>query len=120
MAQPFQRQGYGTEMRAAILELAFSGLGAVAAESGALEGNVASARVSARLCYTEAGERWPLRRGEPVRERRFLLTRERWEQVSRPPVEITGLEHCLPLFGLTESERELPWSSASPSQWRGR
>jgi RimJ/RimL family protein N-acetyltransferase len=52
LAQSFQRNGYGTEMRAAILELAFTGLGAVAAGSGALEGNVASARVSAKLGYT--------------------------------------------------------------------
>jgi RimJ/RimL family protein N-acetyltransferase len=102
LAQSFQRNGYGTEMRAAILELAFTGLGAVAAGSGALEGNVASARVSAKLCYTDAGERWPLLRGEPVREQRFQLLREQWEQVDRPPVEIVGLEPCLPLFGVSD------------------
>ncbi len=100
LAQSFQGNGYGTEMRAAIIELAFTGLGAVAARSGALEGNVASARVSAKLGYVGAGEPWPLVRGEPVRERRFLLPRDRWEQVERPPVEIVGLEPCLPPFGL--------------------
>jgi hypothetical protein len=36
-------------MRAAVLFLAFDGLGAVAAESGALEGNDASSRVSGKL-----------------------------------------------------------------------
>lgn len=102
LAQSYQGNGYGTEMRSAILELAFTGLGAVAAGSGALEGNIASARVSAKLGYTNAGERWPLPRGEPVRERRFLLTRERWAQVERPPVEIIGLAPCLPLFGLAD------------------
>jgi RimJ/RimL family protein N-acetyltransferase len=102
LAQSFQRNGYGTEMRTAILELAFTGLGAVAAGSGALEGNVASARVSAKLGYTDAGERWPLLRGEPVREQRFQLLREQWEQVDRPPVEIVGLEPCLPLFGVSD------------------
>jgi RimJ/RimL family protein N-acetyltransferase len=83
LGESFQRQGYGTEMRAAILELAFAGLGAVAAESGALDGNVASAAP----------------RGVPVREQRFLLERDRWRSVERPPVEIVGLEPCLPLFG---------------------
>jgi RimJ/RimL family protein N-acetyltransferase len=45
----YQRQGAGTEMRAAVLFLAFDGLGALAAESGALEGNDASSRVSGKL-----------------------------------------------------------------------
>jgi RimJ/RimL family protein N-acetyltransferase len=86
-------------MRAAILELAFSGLGAVAAVSGALTGNVASARVSEKLGYTDAGERQHERNGEPLRERRFLIRREQWEQVEHPPVAIVSLEPCLPLFG---------------------
>jgi RimJ/RimL family protein N-acetyltransferase len=99
LAQSFQRCGYGTEMRAAILELAFLGLGAAAARSGAIEGNVASARVSQKLGYSDVGERQHLRNGEPVREQRFLLQRERWRQVDHPPVEIVDLEPCLPLFG---------------------
>jgi RimJ/RimL family protein N-acetyltransferase len=99
LAQTYQRHGYGTEMRAAILELAFSGLGAVAAVSGALTGNVASARVSEKLGYTDAGERQHERNGEPLRERRFLIRREQWEQVEHPPVAIVSLEPCLPLFG---------------------
>lgn len=100
LAMSYQGNGYGTEMRAAILELAFAGLGAAAAVSGAVEGNVASARVSAKLGYADAGDRTSVSRGEPVREHRFLLTRERWQQVEHPPVEIIGLEPCLPLFGL--------------------
>jgi RimJ/RimL family protein N-acetyltransferase len=99
LALTYQRHGYGTEMRAAILELAFSGLGAIAAGSGAIAGNVASARVSEKLGYTDAGERQHLRNGEPVRERRFLIRREQWGQVEHPPVRIVGLEPCLPLFG---------------------
>jgi len=43
--------GLGTEARAAILALAFDGLGADAAESGYFEGNAASARVSEKLGY---------------------------------------------------------------------
>lgn len=99
LAQTYQRRGYGTEMRAAILELAFSGLGAVAACSGALVGNVASARVSEKLGYTETGERQHRRNGELVRERRFLIDREQWEQIDHPPVQVVGIEPCLTLFG---------------------
>lgn len=102
LAQPFQNRGYGTEMRAAMLDLAFTGLAAAAAESGALEGNVASVRVSAKLGYTAAGEQWPLVRGEPVRESRFVLTRERWEQTEHVPVAISGLQPCLSLFGVSD------------------
>ena len=101
IASEFQGIGYGTEMRSAVLELAFSGLGAVAAESGALDGNVASARVSAKLGYADAGEHWPLLRGAPVRERLFRIERERWMQGEHAAVEIDGLEPCLPLFGVT-------------------
>jgi hypothetical protein len=35
-----------------------------------------------------------------VRERYFRLEREAWEAGDRVPVEIVGLEPCLPLFGL--------------------
>ncbi len=100
LGQSFQGRGYGTEMRAAMLALAFEGLGARVAISGALEGNVASARVSEKLGYEHAGEGVVSPRGEPVREQRFRLTRERWASRERPPVEIVGLDPCLALFGL--------------------
>jgi RimJ/RimL family protein N-acetyltransferase len=96
----FQRRGYGTEMRAAVLELAFAGLGAGAARSGYLEGNEASARVSEKLGYRQAGEGTAAPRGKPVREIQMRLERERWEASPRWPVAIAGLEPCLPLFGL--------------------
>ena len=99
LGRAFQRRGYGTEMRAAVLELAFRGLGAVAATSGSLEGNVASARVSAKLGYEPAGEATLAPRGVPVREQRYRLPRARWR--SPVPVEIEDLEPCLPLLGVT-------------------
>jgi RimJ/RimL family protein N-acetyltransferase len=108
LAQKFQGKGYGTEMRAAILKLAFCGLGALAAGSTALDGNVASARVSAKLGYENAGEGLRLIRGEPTRERRFLLSRERWEQSAHPRVELAGLAPCLPLFGVSGARRPRP------------
>lgn len=93
----FQRRGIGTEMRAAMLELAFRGLAAARAESTWLEGNVASRRVSEKLGYVEyvLGTKSP--RGHPVAEHGVEIERDAW---SCPvPVEIEGLEPCLPLFG---------------------
>ena len=96
----FERQGFGSEMRAAVLELFFRGLGGLVATSGALDGNTASARVSEKLGYVLAGEAIASPRGVPVRERRFRLERDVWAASDRIAVEIAGLEPCLPLFGL--------------------
>jgi len=95
----FQRRGYGTEMRAAVLELAFRGLGASAATSGFMEGNVASARVSEKLGYRRVGvgERAP--RGVPVREHEVRLAHADWR--SPVTVDISGLTPALPLFGVS-------------------
>jgi RimJ/RimL family protein N-acetyltransferase len=90
LIRPHQRQGLGTEMRAAVLAFAFDLLGAARAESGAIEGNDASARVSEKLGYEHDGWRELKPRGEPVRERRFVLTRERWQTGTQLPIEITG------------------------------
>jgi RimJ/RimL family protein N-acetyltransferase len=55
-----------------------------------MEGNEASARVSAKLGYEHVGwaERAP--RGEPVRERTFELTRSAWGSREHLPVTIAG------------------------------
>jgi RimJ/RimL family protein N-acetyltransferase len=93
----FQRRGLGTEMRAAVLELAFRGLGAEVAESAWLEGNEASRRVSEKLGYRTVGSTTRSPRGEPVPTTVVELERTDW---SVPvPVVIEGLENCLPLFG---------------------
>jgi RimJ/RimL family protein N-acetyltransferase len=93
-------RGYGTEMRTAILALAFLGLGAQAAVSGAFVDNPASARVSAKLGYKDDGIRWPYVRGRAIREDRFRLTRDRFDAAPRAAVTIEGVEFCRPLFGL--------------------
>ncbi len=105
LGQRFQRRGIGTEMRAAMLALLFGGLGGEVAASGALEGNVASARVSAKLGYELAGKAVASPRGVPVREEKFRLTRERWQARDRITVAIDRLEPCLPLFGLASGDR---------------
>jgi RimJ/RimL family protein N-acetyltransferase len=93
----FQRRGWGTEMRAAVLELAFRGLGAVAATSGAMDVNVASRRVSEKLGYRIAGRGVVSPRGTPVPHLDLRIEREDWR--SPVPVEIEGLAPCLHLFG---------------------
>ncbi|GAA3876378.1 GNAT family N-acetyltransferase [Streptomyces sedi] len=98
---PHQGRGIGTEMRAAVLELAFAGLGAEQSVSGAMEDNAASLRVSAKLGYEDDGVARLVVRGRPVTERRLRLTRERWLARRRTPVEITGLEPCRALLGAT-------------------
>ena len=97
LGRAHQGRGIGTEMRAAVLELAFRGLGATTAESGWLEGNHASRRVSEKLGYVEVAVHTKSPRGVPVAEHEVRVTRERWTS----PVEVTieDLEPCLPLFG---------------------
>ena len=100
LGQRFQGKGFGTEMRAAMLELLFRGLGGEVATSGALDGNAASERVSEKLGYERAGEAVASPRGVPVRQQLFRLERAVWDSRERIPVELVGLEPCLPLFGL--------------------
>lgn len=96
----FQGRGYGTEMRSAMLELLFTGLGGRVATSGAVAGNDSSARVSEKLGYTVSGVGSFEREGEVVSETVFRLERDEWLARARPDVEIEGLEPCLPLFGV--------------------
>ncbi|MDR1998730.1 MAG: GNAT family N-acetyltransferase [Frankiaceae bacterium] len=96
----FHRMGIGTAMRAAVLHLAFAGLGAEYALSGALADNAASLGVSRRLGYQPDGIDRVLRRGEPTVMRRLRLSREQWLATPRPDVRIENLTPCLPLFGL--------------------
>jgi RimJ/RimL family protein N-acetyltransferase len=98
LGAPYQRRGLGTEMRAAVLELAFRGLGAEAADSAWLAGNDASRRVSEKLGYREVGRSTQSPRGTPVVSHDVAIERERWR--SPHSVEIFGLPPCLPLFGL--------------------
>jgi RimJ/RimL family protein N-acetyltransferase/predicted GNAT family acetyltransferase len=93
----WQGQGLGTEMRAAVLALAFTGLGAEVATSGAIEGNPASLGVSQRLGYEVVGAHTVSPRGIPVEHVDLELRRERFR--SPVEVEIAGLAGLLELFG---------------------
>jgi RimJ/RimL family protein N-acetyltransferase len=93
----FQGAGYGTEQRAAVLELAFRGLGAEAATSGSLIHNRASQRVSEKLGYRVVGMSELAPRGEPIPHYDYRIERAQWR--CPVPVEIEGLEPALGLFG---------------------
>ena len=100
LARSAQGRGIGTEMRAAVLHLAFEGLGALDAITGMFEESLASKGVSRKLGYRPDGIHYVQVRGERVRELRYRLTREDWEEHRTVPVEIEGLEAALPHFGL--------------------
>jgi RimJ/RimL family protein N-acetyltransferase len=99
----FQGQGYGTEMRAAVLRLGFSCLGATVAASAYAEANASSRRVSEKLGYVVTGEEICRPRGEDVRHITVEVTAERFAAVLPPsPVRIDGLEPCFGFFGLPD------------------
>jgi RimJ/RimL family protein N-acetyltransferase len=98
--RPRQGHGLGTEMRAAVLDLAFAGLGAQRAESGSLDGNPASAAVSRRLGYGPNGTAIHAIEGQRRVEQRFVLERAEWEARRRGDITLAGIDACRPLFGL--------------------
>ena len=100
LGQRYQRQGIGTEMRAAVLELAFTGLGAEYATSEAFTDNAASLGVSRKLGYAFDGIYRQVIRGKPATQHRLRLDRAGWQAHRTTEVEITGLAECLPDFGL--------------------
>jgi len=101
LGRAYQGQGIGTQMRAAVLQLAFEGLGARWAVSAAFDDNPASLGVSRKLGYRDDGIEWHLVRGRPALTRRLRLDRPGWQAARTVPVQIHGLPPCLPLFGLT-------------------
>jgi len=104
LGRGFHRRGLGTEMRAAVLHLAFAGLGARHARSGAFDDNAASHGVSRALGYEPAGRRLVVRRGQASWMTDLRISRERWERARRDDIEIDGLAACLPLLGLAAED----------------
>jgi RimJ/RimL family protein N-acetyltransferase len=94
-----QGKGLGREMREAILHLAFDGLGAVEALSGAFDDNASSLATSQSVGYEENGEARSSRRGGTGRIVRFRMSRETWESRRRDDIEIDGLSPCVEMFG---------------------
>ena len=99
LGRRFQGRGIGTHTRAAVLELAFAGLGAHTAVSAAFEDNPASLAVSRTLGSRDHGIDLDVVRGRPVVSRRLLLDRASWQRHRTLPVQIDGLAACRPLLG---------------------
>ena len=95
----FQGQGLGKEMRAAVLALAFAGLGATYAETEAFEDNPSSIGVTNAMGYRPNGFDVKAPRGEAAVLKQFILDRADWETNRTIDVEITGLDPCLELLG---------------------
>jgi RimJ/RimL family protein N-acetyltransferase len=93
-----QGQGLGREMREAVLHLAFAGLGAEEALSGAFEDNVASLATSRSVGYEDNGEARGHRRDGWGRTIRFRIDRDAWEARRRSDIEVIGLDGCLDMF----------------------
>jgi RimJ/RimL family protein N-acetyltransferase len=101
IGQAHQGKGLGTEMRAAVLHLAFAGLGAEYATSGSFVGNHASAAISRRLGYRPDGIRHSVVQDERRAEERWRLTRDDWEAHRRHDVTVDGLDpDVLEMLGL--------------------
>ena len=94
-----QGRGIGTQMRAAVLHLAFAELGAQWATTTAFEDNAASNGVTRRLGYEPDGCEISERRRKPAKQNRYRLSRERWATQERVRVEVTGVQACRALLG---------------------
>jgi len=100
VSSDFRRRGIGSEMRSAILHLAFDGLGAAEAHSeGALD-NAGSNAVSERLGYEPNGQAWATHQGKPVLGQRWLLDRETWKARRRDDITMSGVAECRQALGI--------------------
>lgn len=84
MGRRYQGRGYGTEMRAGVLSLAFEVLGARCAISDAWVGNAPSLAISWKLGYLRVGTEIHHPRGDPVEHEVMRLEASRF----RPPVAV--------------------------------
>jgi RimJ/RimL family protein N-acetyltransferase len=104
LGRAHQGHGFGTEMRAGMLELAFTGLDARWAVSGSMPDNAPSLAVSRRLGYVDDGfdvvESGGLAGAEdaPRMVQRLRLTREAWREHRTIEAEIHGLDACREMF----------------------
>ncbi len=100
LGRAYHGNGYGKEMRAAILAFAFDGLGARVALTQAFLDNAPSNAVSRGLGYEEDGMGSLAPEGVARDSQRFRMTAEVWRSRERPAIEIEGLDACRDMFGL--------------------
>jgi RimJ/RimL family protein N-acetyltransferase len=99
LGRAHQGRGVGTRTRMLALHLAFAGLGAREAASGAFVDNGPSNAVSRRVGYESDGAFHVAREGVAVLHNRFVMSRERWESLRGDhiatlgaPIEMRGVE----------------------------
>jgi hypothetical protein len=104
-------------MRAAVLQFAFEGLGAVVARSGAFLDNPASSAVSRALGYREIGRHREAPRGEPKVMVDFELSREDWHsrRGRLPRADVLGLEGASDMFSVPPTPAITPPPAGAPT-----
>jgi len=100
LSSGLRQRGIGTEMRSAILHLAFEGFGAKEAVSEAGVDNAGSNGISERLGYRRNGTAWATHQGKPVHGQRWLLNRDAWLKTRRDDIELFGVNDCRAVLGL--------------------
>lgn len=96
--------GIAVRMRTAVLGLAFDHLGAHLAVTSARRDNDASLAVSSRVGYQDNGISLNASRSGLTELQHMRLTRAEWRSSGRgASVIVSGLEPCLPWFGLGRS-----------------
>ncbi|MFB9673343.1 GNAT family N-acetyltransferase [Microlunatus capsulatus] len=94
LARSARGRGLGREMRAAVLHLAFEGLGADRAESEAFTDNAGSNRISQSTGYVANGTTWATRQGSAAVLQRWQLSREDWLPRRRDDISLAGVAAC--------------------------
>ncbi|MFK0253342.1 GNAT family N-acetyltransferase [Streptomyces sp. NPDC090445] len=95
----FQGQGYGTQMRAAALALAFDGLDAARVTSTAFADNTASRTVSRKFGYQPNGVHRIAVDGQPHDAHEEVIEAAVWQKCPlRASVDVKGLSACISCF----------------------
>lgn len=94
----YHRQGIGTAARAALLSLAFGGMGAVTAATEVFQDNVGSQGVSRKLGYRHDGVSRDILDGRVVVSDRLRLDVADWDAAVPNDLVVTGLAGSLPFF----------------------
>lgn len=94
----YHNRGYGTQMRAAALHLAFA-LGAERVTSTTFADNGPSHRVSAKFGYTPNGIRRVAVNGQLIHAHELVITGEQWTAQENSGISVRGLEPCRTMFG---------------------
>lgn len=97
-------RGYGTQMRAAALHLAFT-LGAERVTSTAFANNGPSRAISTKFGYVPNGIRRIAVDDQFVHVHEFVITSAQWTTIAQPGITVEGLETCRTMFDPLPSRR---------------